>query len=326
MTTFISRRLGEMAVTFVLTSLLCFVIIQLPPNDIVTRRLGSLRTMGADTTGAEETLRKLYNLDKPVITQYLLWVSGFFRGDFGYSLLYEVEVRELISRRLFFTLLVTVPSLVVAYLFAISIGLYSATHQYSILDHVFTFMGMIGLATPSFLFALLMLYLNSVVFGLGVGGLFSPEFETANWSAAKLWDLLKHLWVPMLVLVSFYAAGLIRIMRSRTLDLLKEQFVDTARAKGLHERKVIRKHVFKLAVNPLVSIAGLQISEIISGGVLVAIVLDLPTLGPLLLDSLETQDMFLGGAILMIFIALLLIGNLLSDVTLAMIDPRIRFD
>ena len=139
-------------------------------------------------------------------------------------------------------------------------------------------------------------------------------------------DLLKHLWVPMLVLVSYYAAGLIRIMRSRTLDLLQEQFVDTARAKGVHERKVISKHVFKLAVNPLVSIAGLQLSEIVSGGVLVAIVLDLPTLGPLLLDALETQDMFLGGAILMIFIALLLVGNLLSDVVLAAIDPRIRFD
>jgi len=204
--------------------------------------------------------------------------------------------------------------------------LYSATHQYSFGDHIFTFFGMVGLATPSFLLALMLLYILSKFFGLRVGGLFSPKYLTAPLNIAKVVDLLKHLWMPVLILSAYYAAGLIRIMRTRTLDLLREQYVLVARSKGLEEKKIIWKHIFRIAINPLISIMGLQLAEVISGGAMVAIVLNLPTLSPLLLLSLQTQDMYLGGAILMIMIVLLLVGNFLVDIALAWFDPRIRYN
>ena len=327
MLNYIVRRVGQIVVTFFLTSLLCFIIIQLPPNDIVTRRMQELSAYGAaNVESTIVTLKKMYNLDKPLVIQYVLWISGFIKGNFGYSMSYQVEVRDLILQRLFPTFLIILLSLFLAYLIAIIVGLYSATHQYSLFDHIFTFLGMIGLGTPTFLLALVFLYITSVFFGLGVGGLFSPAFVEAPWSLARVYDLLKHLWGPLLILTAYYAAGLIRIVRTRTLDLLREQYVLVARAKGLSEPTIILKHVFRLAVNPLISIMGLQLAEVVSGGVMVAIVLNLPTLGPLLLKALQTQDMYLGGAILMMMILLLLVGNLLVDITLAWIDPRIRYE
>ncbi len=327
MISYIIRRLECIVVTFLLTSLICFAIIQLPPNDIITRRMQELEALGATNVESTiATLKKIYNLDKPLVVQYVIWISGFARGDFGYSLKYEVEVRELIFQRLPPTFLIILPSLFFAYLIAIVVGLYSATHQYSLLDHTFTFLGMIGLGIPTFLLALLFLYIISRFFGLSVGGLFSPSFVEAPWSLAKVYDLLKHVWGPVLILAAYYAAGLIRIVRTRTLDTLREQHVMVARSKGLPEQTIILRHVFRLAVNPLISIMGLQLAEVISGGVMMAIVLNLPTLGPLLLEALQTQDMYLGGAILMLMIIILLAGNFLVDIVLAWIDPRIRYD
>jgi len=327
MLSFIIRRLSYMIVNFFLISFLCFIIIQLPPNDIVTRRIQELETLGAKNVESTlNTLKEIYNLDKPKPIQYLYWISGFIRGDFGYSLAYKQNVKTLIFQRLGMTFLIILSSLFLAYIAGILIGLYSATHQYSFGDHIFTFFGMVGLATPTFLMALMLLYISSTFFGLRAGGLFSPEYLSTPWSIAKVVDLLKHLWMPVLILSAYYAAGLIRIMRTRTLDLLREQYVLVARSKGLEEKKIIWKHIFRIAINPLISIMGLQLAEVISGGAMVAIVLNLPTLGPLLLQSLQTQDMYLGGAILMIMIVLLLVGNFLVDITLAWIDPRIRYN
>ena len=327
MISFVLKRLGQMVVTFVLTSFICFVLIQLPPNDLITRRMQTLESMGAtNIEAAEQSLKKIYHLDKPMVVQYVLWISGFVKGDFGYSLFYQTEARDLILQRLPFNLLIALPSLMLAYVIAISLGLYSAVHQYSLLDHVFTFFGLLGLAVPSFLLALFLLLLTSRIPGMGVGGLFSPNVVDMPWSLSKALNLLEHMWPPVLALTVFYAAGLMRIMRAQTLDLLHEPFVIVARSKGLTERTVVLKHVLRLAVNPLISIAGLQISEVVSGGVMVAIVLNLPTLGPLLLVALLNQDMYLGGAIIMIFVALLLAGNFLADLALAFLDPRIRFD
>jgi len=321
------RRLTQLLVTFLVASLLCFLVIQLPPNDIVTRRMQTLRSMGAGNIEESiRTLKSIYNLDKPLIVQYLLWISGFFRGDFGYSLLYQVEARDLILQRVPFTILLTLPALLLAYIVAIVLGLYSATHQYSILDHVFTFLGMVGLATPDFLLALFLLFVTSQFLGMGVGGFLSPEFRDVPWSIAKVADLLAHLWAPVLSLTAFYAAGLMRIMRGRTLELLHEPFVSVARSKGLKERTIILKHVLRIAVNPLISIAGLQLAEVVSGGVMVSIVMNLPTVGPLLLSALQAQDMYLGGSIIILLIGVLLMGNFLADITLALLDPRIRFD
>lgn len=324
---YIVKRVVQLVITFFLTSFICFAIIQLPPNDIVTRRMQVLKSQGATNVESTiETLKRIYNLDKPLLVQYGIWISGFVRGDFGYSLLRDIEARDLIAQRLFLTFLLILLSLLIAYMVAIMIGLYSATHQNSFFDHVFTFLGMIGLGTPDFLIALVFLYITSMFFGWKAGGFFSPEFVEASWSAARVFDLLKHLWGPVLILTAYYAAGLIRIMRARTLDLLREQYVMVARAKGLSERTIIFRHVFRLAVNPLISIMGLQLAEVVSGGMMVSVVLNLPTLGPLLLEALLNQDMYLGGAILMILIVLLLVGNLLVDITLALIDPRIRYD
>jgi len=326
-TSFLVRRLAQLLVTFFIASLLCFLVIQLPPNDIITRRMQTLEAMGGGNIEESiKTLKRMYNLDKPLIIQYVLWISGFFRGDFGYSLLYQAEARDLIVQRIPFTILLTLPALILAYAVAIALGLYSATHQYSLLDHLFTFLGMVGLATPDFLLALILLFITSQCLGMGVGGLLSPEFRDAPWSIAKVIDLSAHLWAPVLSLTAFYAAGLMRIMRGRTLELLHEPFVSVARSKGLKEKTVILKHVLRIAINPLISIAGLQLAEVVSGGVMVSIVMNLPTVGPLLLSALQAQDMYLGGSIIVLLIGVLLMGNFFADITLALVDPRIRFD
>jgi peptide/nickel transport system permease protein len=323
---YILKRVGQLIVTFFLTSFMCFAIIQLPPNDIVTRRMEVLKSIGASNVESSiATLKQIYNLDKPLIVQYFLWVAGFFKGNFGYSILHQMPARTLISQRLLYTFILILLSLLIAYLVAIMVGLYSATHQNSVLDHVFTFLGMIGLGTPDFLIALVFLYVTSTFFGWDAGGFFSPDFVEAKWSIPRIVNFLQHLWGPVVILAAYYAAGLIRIMRARTLDLLREPFVNVARAKGLSERAIIFRHVFPLAVNPLVSIMGLQLAEVVSGGMIVSVVLSLPTLGPLLLESLLAQDMYLGGGILMILIVLLLVGNLLVDITLVFLDPRIRY-
>lgn len=258
--------------------------------------------------------------------QYWIWVSNFVKGDFGLSFEYDRPVSQLIGQRLLLTVLLSLSTLLFTWLIAIPIGIYSATHQYSAGDQIFSFLGYIGMSLPNFLLALILMYLSVVHFGWSVGGLFSPEFQDASWSFAKFVDFLKHLWIPVIVLGTAGTAGLIRVMRSAMLETLGQQFVQTARAKGLAESVVVYKHTVRVAINPLITMLGYTFPAILSGDAITAVILNLPTTGPLLLRALEVQDMYLAGTILLFLSLFLVIGNLVADILLSIVDPRIRYD
>jgi peptide/nickel transport system permease protein len=316
-----------MIAAFFAITAICFFIIQLPPSDFISRRMQELeRQGGGSATAGIEALKKIYHLDKSLPVQYVLWMSGIFRGDFGYSLLYNAPVNSLIGQRFLLSLVVSFAALIFAYALAIPIGIYSAVRQYSFGDQLFTVIGFLGLATPNFMLALLVVFIGSRYFHVTLTGLFSDEYLAAPWSLARVGDLLRHLWLPTIIVGTSAAAGIIRLVRERTLETLTQQYVTVARSKGLTELRILSKHVFRIVANPLVSIAGLTLPGLISGDVIVSIVLNLPTLGPLLLRSLQTQDMYLAGAILLLMVLLLLVGNFLADVALAWVDPRIRYD
>jgi peptide/nickel transport system permease protein len=323
---YVFRRLLTMAPLLLVVSILAFIIIQLPPGDYLTTYVASLESSGEEVNVARlERLREEYGLDRPLHVQYAKWIGGIVRGDLGRSFLYNRPVTELIWDRLGWTVLIVLCSLVVSWTIAIPVGIFSAVKQYGITDYSVTFLGFIGMAAPPFLLALLMMLLASRWFGLSLGGLFSPDYQAAPWSLAKFIDLLKHLWVPVLVLSVAGMGATIRTIRANLLDQLNMPYVEAARARGLSEWRLLLKYPVRLALNPLISSIGSVLPALVSGSVIVAVVLNIPTVGPLLLESLLSQDMYLAGSLVMILALLTMIGTVISDLLLAWLDPRIRF-
>jgi peptide/nickel transport system permease protein len=328
MLNYVVRRCILAMFTLALISVLAFIIIQLPPGDYVTNYISMLEQQGEIWAEEEaEGLREQYGLDKPLYVQYWRWVSQFARGHFGFSMLYLTPVRDVVGRRLGMTVIVTLSSIVLTWIMALPIGIYSAVKQYSLGDYVFTFVGFIGLAVPNFLLALLVMYFAYTLFDLHIGGLFSSvEMYLAPWSVTKVIDLLGHVWIPALILGLSGTASLIRIMRNNLLDELGKPYIVTVRAKGLSEYKVIIKYAVRVALNPFVSTVGYTLPRVVSGGIIVAIIMGLPTVGPTLYRALLAQDMFLAGTIILLISAMTVIGTLVSDILLVWVDPRIRFE
>ncbi|MCC7283219.1 MAG: ABC transporter permease [Acetobacteraceae bacterium] len=325
MITFIVQRLGFAALTLLASSILAFIIIQLPPGDFVDTYIANLSATGSAVSLQEaEALRQLYGLDQPIWVQYFKWISRVVVGDFGESMEWRRPVSEVIGDRLWMTVLISFFALIVTWGLALPIGILSAVRQYSVADYLFTLISFIGLAVPNFLLALVIMYLSFRWFGSNVGGLFSPEFELAPWSWAKVWDLVKHLPLPGFILALAGTAQLVRIMRANLLDELRKPYVVTARAKGLPERRVILKYPVRAALNPFASTIAYLFPYLVSGSVIISIVLSLPTVGPLLVKALIAQDMFLAGTIILLLGALTVVGTFISDLVLMWIDPRIR--
>jgi peptide/nickel transport system permease protein len=323
---YIVRRALYMIPTLFAISVVSFILIQLPPGDFLTSYVSKLRAEGENVDRAQLiALEQRYGLNDPVYVQYWKWISGIvLRGDFGRSFEWNRPVSALIWDRLGFTVLLSIATLLFVWIIAFPIGIYSAIRKYSIGDYVATFFGFIGLAVPSFLLALILMYISFRYFGQSVGGLFSPEYVDAPWSLARVGDLLSHLWIPIIVIGLGGTAGLIRTMRANLLDELPRAYVTTARAKGLPETRLIAKYPVRVALNPFVSKLGWELPELVSGEAIISIVLSLATTGPLLLAALLAQDMYLAGSFIMLLSVLTVIGTLLSDILLAWLDPRIR--
>ena len=324
---YILRRIAIMIPTLIVISIITFIIIQLPPGDFFT----TLQAEVAETGGGQnkEVIKKLqevYGLDKPLHIQYLRWVSGWIRLDFGFSLGWNAPVWNVVASKLGFTLFLGALSLVFMLVVSLPIGIYSATHQNSVSDHLLSAVGFFGLCLPGFLVALVWMFLGIIVFRIDAGGLFSREMQDAPWSMAKVWDYIVHLSPAVVVLGLSSTAQLQRIMRSNMLDVLGQQHITTARAKGLAERKVLNKYAVRVAINPVISVIALEIPKIINQSSLVGIVMILPTLGPIFLRALQTQDIYLSGTILLLTTVMLMFSNLLADIILAWVDPRIVYD
>ncbi|MFN8541905.1 MAG: ABC transporter permease [Thermomicrobiales bacterium] len=324
---YLARRLIFMVPTLFAISVVSFILIQLPPGDFLTTYAANLAAQG-DTTSDEQlrALREAYGLGQPVYVQYYKWMSGILlHGDFGYSLEWKRPVGDLIWERMGTTLALTLSTLIFTWLLAIPIGIYSARHQYSKLDYLFTLLGFIGLGIPSFMIALVLMWVAFRYLGLDVGGLYSPEYRSAPWSFGKFLDLMKHFWIPLVIVGLEGTASLIRTMRANLLDELNKPYVTAARARGLAEGAMIWEYPVRVALNPFVSTAGFALPGLINGATIVGIVLSLPMHGPFLLRALQSQDMYLAGAFILLIAALTIIGVLISDLVLAWIDPRIRY-
>jgi peptide/nickel transport system permease protein len=325
---YILRRFIYLIPTLFAVSVLSFVIIQLPPGDFLTSYAAGLRQQGdiIDETQLE-ALRVRYGFGEPVYVQYFKWITGIItRGDWGQSFEWQKPVKDLIWERVWLTVAVSLSALLVSWFVAIPIGVYSATHQYSWLDYLLTTLSFIGLGTPGFLLALVVLFVVQSQLGINVSGLFSEQYMLAPWSWAKFMDMLSRIWVPMLIVALSSTAGNIRITRANLLDELNKPYVETARAKGVNETKLIWKYPVRVALNPFFSTVGWSLAGLVSGATLVSLVLSLQTTGPMLLRSLTSQDMYLAGSILFILSALTMIGTLISDILLAIVDPRIRLE
>jgi len=323
---YIGRRVLQIIPLLIGLSLIIFFVIQLPPGDYVSMQIQNLRLQGTDVAEAEvDRLMRLYDLDRPFHEQYLRWIGRFVQGNFGRSMERGIPVTQVIGDRLALTMVVSLLSLAFTWAISIPAGIYSATHQYSSLDYIFTFLGFLGISVPGFLIALVILFLVFSWTGTALVGLFSSEFIGAPWSWPKVVDLLKHVWLPMIILGISGTASLIRIMRGMMLDELQKQYVITARAKGLSERRLLFKYPVRMAINPIISTIGWLLPALISGEVLVSVVMNLPTMGPLILRAIMAQDMPLAGSFLMISSTLAVFGTLVSDILLAYLDPRIRF-
>lgn len=324
---FIVKRILWAIPTLFVISLVSFVVIQLPPGDFLTAYIAQLEEQGDTVDMATiEILRERYGLNEPFYVQYFLWIKGIvLEGDFGQSFEYNQPVSALIWERLALTVVISGCTLIFIWIVAIPIGVYSATHQYSFFDYLLTFIGFVGRATPNFMLALVLLWIGFAYLDVDVSGLFSPEFRGQPWSLAKVIDMIKHLWVPIIVLGTGGTAGLIRTMRANTLDELPKPYVDTARAKGVSETRLIWKYPVRVSLNPFISGIGYVLPALISGSVITSIVLNLPTTGPLFYDSLLNQDMYLAGSFVLLLSSLTVIGTLISDILLAWVDPRIRY-
>ena len=325
---YITRRLFYVVLSAVALSIVAFIIIQLPPGDYVTQFVFQMEQRGLVVD--EAMMRALYQrfaFDRPLHEQYLRWIGNIIlRGDFGESMAFNAPVAELIGERIVLTVTISISTLIITYLIAVPIGIYSATHPYSVGDYSGTVFGFIGLATPNFLLALILMFATYRLFGWSPGGLFSREYLAAPWSFGRVIDLLKHLPVPLIVIGTAGTAALIRILRSSLADELGRQYVITARAKGVGERQILFKYPVRIAINPIISAIGSLLPAIVSGEALVAIVLNLPTIGPLLLDGLRQQDMFLASSVVLMLGMLTMIGFVISDLMLVVVDPRIRFE
>lgn len=327
MISFIVKRFITMVPTLFVISIISFVIIQLPPGDFLTTHIAQLEASGDAISQSEvEALRQRYGLGESMFVQYLKWISGVLVGDFGYSFEWNRPVGTLLWGRMGLTLAVSVSALLFSWVVAFPIGVYSAVKQHSIGDYVATFIGFLGLSIPNFLLALILMYAGYRIFGMSIGGLFSPEFVDAPWSFARFTNMLSHIWIPMVVVGTAGTAGLIRIMRNNLLDELGKQYVVTARAKGLPMHRVIIKYPLRLALIPFVSTAGWLLPTLISGAAIVSVVLNLPTAGPLLLRALLGQDMYLAGSFTLLMASLTVIGTFISDLILLTIDPRMAYD
>lgn len=325
MIAYVARRLLLAIVTIWAISVVSYAIIQLPPGDFVDSYIANLSASGSMVSAQEaEALREQYGLNRPIWVQYAKWINRVIRGDFGMSMEWGRPVTEVIGDRLWLTIVISIAAIVLTWGIALPIGIYSAVRQYSIADYIFTFVGFVGLAVPNFLLALIVMYLGFRFFDASIGGLFSPEYELAPWSWAKVWDLTRHLPLPSLILALAGTAQLIRIMRANLLDELRRPYVVTARARGLQEWRVIMKYPVRAALNPFASTIGYLLPFVVSGSIVISLVLSLPTVGPLLLRALVAQDMFLAGAIVLLLGVLTVIGTFLSDLMLMWIDPRIR--
>ena len=315
-----------MLIVLLLVSIVAFIIIQLPPGDFVTKIVVASRPGEQPFTETElDAIRRQYGLDRPVYQQYFGWMWRILHGDFGLSFIWNRPVSELIAERLPLTVVISLLTFVLAYAVAIPIGIYSATHQYSPGDYGATLIGFFGLATPNFLLALVLMFFFFKFFDLSVGGLFSSQFLDADWSLAKFLDMLKHLPIPIIVIGTAGTAGLIRVMRGCLLDELRKQYVITARAKGVKERTILFKYPVRMAVNPIISTIGWMLPAIVSGETITAIVLSLPTVGPLLFRALVGQDIYLAGGTIMLLCFLTVVGTFISDMLLVWVDPRIRY-
>jgi peptide/nickel transport system permease protein len=309
-----------------IVSVITFIIIQLPPGDFFDSLLAEIaETGGGQDAATMEALRVQYGLDQPLYVQYWKWVSGWPRGDFGWSLEWSSPVLPLVASRMVYTILLGSLSLIFMMAIALPFGIYSATHQYSISDNLMSLVSFLGLSMPGFLLALIWMFFGALVLRIDVGGVLSNEMQNEPLNAAKILDYLNHLWPPAVILGLASTAQLHRIMRGSVLDVLGQQYITTARAKGLREQRVVNKYAVRVAINPLISVMALEIPKIISESALVGVVMSIPTTGPLFLRSLLSQDMYLAGTFLLFMTAMLMVSNLLADILLAWADPRIVY-
>jgi peptide/nickel transport system permease protein len=326
-TRYIAQRLLLLPFLMLVYSFVIFLIIHAPPGDFLTQYVATLSASGTSISADHlQALRHEYGLDQSFIVQYLRWMQNLLSGNFGLSLEYRRPNAELIGEQLTLTIALALMSFILTWIIAVPAGIYSATHQRSVLDHIFTVINYVGVATPNFMLALILMWIAFAYFGISVTGLFSPEYVDAPWSVARVVDLLQHMWLPAIVLGIAGTARLTRIMRANLLDELNKPYVMTARAKGLREWRLVLRYPVRLALNPLVSTIGWYLPALFSGSLIVATVMNLPNIGPLLLRALVNQDMYLAGGILLIYSLLTIVGTLLSDVLLALIDPRIRME
>lgn len=319
------RRILTMIPTLLAISFIIFVIIQLPPGDFLETEIAEMQAQGEAVDPEKiEYLRREYGLDKPFLEQYAVWVFGLVQGDLGFSFEHQLPVNEVIGDRLWLTFVVALATILFTYAVAFPIGIYSAVRQYSVGDYVLTFIGFLGLATPNFLLALVLLYFANLWFGTSIGGLMDPKYVDHPWTWSKVASVLEHLWIPVIVIGTSGTAAMIRRLRANLLDELQKQYVITARAKGLSPLKVLLKYPLRMAVNPFIADIGNVLPQLISGAVLVSVVLSLETTGPMLVRALQSQDMYLAGSFLMFEASLVVIGVFISDLALAVLDPRIR--
>jgi peptide/nickel transport system permease protein len=325
---YIARRVLIMIPMLFLISIISFIAIQLPPGDYLTSYVAQLRTQGDNIQqDAIDSMRERYGLGEPIYVQYAKWISGIvLRGDWGQSMEWQKPVKDLIWERLGLTIILSLVALLVSWFVAIPIGVYSATHQYSIPDYIMSIISFIGVGVPGFLLALIIMYFAQSQLGMNVGGLFSQQYMNAPWSIDKAVDMLKHLWIPVVILAIEGTAGSIRTTRANLLDELNKPYVELARAKGLNEMQLIWKYPVRVALNPFFSTVGWSLANLISGATLISVVLSLQTTGPMQLRALMSQDMYLAGSFLLLLSLLTIIGTLISDILLAVVDPRIRME
>jgi peptide/nickel transport system permease protein len=322
---YILFRIAFMVPTLIIISVLVFTIIELPPGDYFESYIAELKAQGEGVNLEQiAALREQYGFDKPLVLRYFYWVFDMLRGDFGYSFEYQLPVSDIVGDRLWLTVLVSFVTIIFTWLIAFPIGIYSATHQYSWGDYGLTFLGLLGIAIPNFMLALILMYFANIWFGTSIGHLMDREYLSEPMSIAKVKSILSHLWIPVLIVGTAGTAGMIRRLRANLLDELRKQYVTTARAKGVPPLKALLKYPLRMALNFFISDIGSILPAIISGAEITAIVLSLETTGPMLIRALQSQDMYLAGSFLMFLAFLTVIGVLISDIALAFLDPRIR--